>query len=131
MYPNENYELTANQAYTFNITAAGTAKSAYCIFVINDSQYYTAQISTESPEGITFDLMFTETTSVKVFTRWGTASKPENERTFANGNRYQNLSKVDAFTVSITETPDTTELTETTEPTEPTVTTEPTEMQGE
>lgn len=123
---NENYELAANQAYTFNITAEGTAKSAYCIFVINELQYYTAQISTESNKNtMTFDLMFDHSTSVKVITRWGTSSVPENERSFANGKLYQNLQEVSAFTVSVTETPETTETTESTE------TTVSTETQGE
>lgn len=89
------YILKKDKKYTITIKAEGEARSAYCIFTIGGTQYYTEQISTSAPDNVmTFTLTFTEDTDVEIATGWGSSSK-EN-RAFATNKQYLDLNEIQA-----------------------------------
>ena len=101
------YTLAKNKPYEIQVTAKGTASSAYCILKIGGSEYYTAQIpisKDNSPSQISFTLQFdADTTELEIITRWGTSSKPVSERSFEGGGKYFNLAKVDSLPTVISD----------------------------
>ncbi len=137
---NGTYSLQKNTAYTFTITADGTAENAYCVLNIDGSEYYTDQFDMVNNNGtltgnFSFSLYFkdknTDTTAVKVITRWGRSGTAA---TFENNQKYLDLKKVDEFPINASEVTTTDESTtaepsnaETTAVTEPAVTSEITE----
>ena len=139
---NGTYRLQKNTAYTFTITADGTAENAYCVLKIDGLEYYTEPFDMVNINGtltgsFSFSLYFqdqdTSTVAVEVITRWG---KSSNTATFQNNEKYVNLARVDVFPLhapeltataeSDTAEPNNAETTvaETTAVTEPTVTSE-------
>lgn len=83
------YSFEAGEMYNITLTATGSASTAYCIFISGGNEYYTAQISTAALNNkMTFDVQFSAQTDVKIIPRWGTSSKPNEERTFADGKYY-------------------------------------------
>ena len=109
---NGKYTFEKDKDYVVTIEAEGSAESAYCIFVIDGKQYYTAQISTLSGKNsMTFTLKFTADTQVEIITRWGSSSKPEAERLFINGGYYLDLERVESLPTTPPETGSTAETT--------------------
>lgn len=104
---NGTYSLQKNTAYTFTITAGGTAENAYCILNIDGSEYYTDQFDMVNNNGtltgvFSFSLYFKDTdiTSVEIITRWG---KSGAAATFRNNEKYLDLKKVEEFPISVPE----------------------------
>ena len=88
--PDGSYRLLAGTEYTVTITAAGTAKSAYCKLLVDGEEYYTQQIHTEEPDNkIVFTLTFTSDTILDFDARWGESSREERE--IIDGKNYIDL----------------------------------------
>lgn len=82
----------AEKQYTVTITSMGTAKSSYCILIVDGKEYYTEQISTVSPDNsITFTMSFTNETPVQIITRWGTYHADNAARDIYGGKEYVDL----------------------------------------
>lgn len=97
------YNFIKNKAYQIQITATGSAETAYCILKIDGADYYTAQIPTQT--GIVFTLQFeAEVTEVEVITRWGTSSVPAANRHFVNNGQYLNCIKVESLPKAVPDT---------------------------
>lgn len=84
------YSFLKDKAYKIQISATGTAETAYCILKIDGVDYYTAQIPTQTIDNyIVFTLQFeAEVTEVEIITRWGTYHIPNDARNFYNGKSY-------------------------------------------
>ena len=105
------YSFLKDKAYKIQISATGTAETAYCILKIDGVDYYTAQIPTQT--SIEFTLQFdAEATKVEIIRCWGTSSVPDANRTFINGGLYLNCTKKDALPASTPETNSTKEAIE-------------------
>ncbi len=97
---NGKYTLEGEKDYIVTISASGSAKSAYCILVVDGVRHYTAQIPTSAENELTFTLRFSEAKDIEIITCWGTSSKPETERTFKNGVYYYNLKESKPITTT-------------------------------
>lgn len=100
------YNFLKDKAYKIQITATGSAETAYCILKIDDVDYYTAQIPTQTIDNyIVFTLQFeAEVTEVEVITRWGTSSVPAANRHFVNNGQYLNCIKVESLPKAVPDT---------------------------
>lgn len=100
------YSFLKDKAYKIQISATGTAETAYCILKIDDVDYYTAQIPTQTIDNyIVFTLQFeAEVTEVEVITRWGTSSVPAANRHFVNNGQYLNCIKVESLPKAVPDT---------------------------
>ena len=97
---NGKYTFEKDKIYDIKITASGSAKSAYCILVVEGMAYYTTQIPASAENGLTFTLRFSEDKEIEIITRWGTSSKPETERIFKNDGYYYNLEESEPITIT-------------------------------
>lgn len=89
---NGTYKLLGGTEYNISISAVGTVKSSYCLFLISTDEYYTEQISTSEPENkISFTLKFANTTDIEIITRWGTYHISNDARAFYDGKSYIDL----------------------------------------
>ena len=97
------YSFLKDKAYKIQISATGTAETAYCILKIDGVDYYTAQIPTQT--SIEFTLQFdAEATEVEIITRWGISSVPAIDRDFVNTGLYLNCEAVESLPNTISET---------------------------
>lgn len=102
------YSFLKDKAYKVQISATGTAETAYCILKIDGVDYYTAQIPTQT--SIEFTLQFdAEATEVEIITRWGISSVPAIDRDFVNTGLYLNCEAVESLPNTISETQQDTE----------------------
>lgn len=84
--------IAGSKEHIITISAEGSAKSSYCILVIDGKEYYTEQISTAAPDNeITFELKFDVQKNVEIINRWGISSKEARE--LYNGKSYLNMAE--------------------------------------
>ena len=89
----EDFTFLRDLPYTVSISAAGSARSAYCIFLWEDQKYYTEQIAIATDaEPLTFTLTFTSDVALTLDAHWGSSNRPLRELT--NATQYVNMNPV-------------------------------------
>jgi hypothetical protein len=109
---NGKYRFEEDKDYIVTLEAYASAQSVYCVFVTDNGEYCTSQISTSTSENtMTIMLRFSETKEIEIIPSWGYTSAGETTGFFTDGGCYLDLQRVESLPPISSETNLTTEAT--------------------